>query len=67
MTTKITSQIALRCSRALPLATHPTQISVLNEVIGMWGARLQPYSRKTVPAAMQICRDLGVEIPTYGY
>ena len=67
MTTKVTSQNALRCSRALPLATDPAQISVLNEVIGCWGARIQPNSRKTVPAAMQVCRDLGVELPTYGY
>ena len=64
---KLTGQIALRCSNALPLATDPAQITVLNDVIGLWGARLLPTDRKTVPAAMQVCRDLGVELPTYGY
>ena len=64
---KLTSQIALRCSRALPLATDPAQISILNDAIGSWATRDRPNSRKTVPAAMQICRDLGVEVPTYGY
>ena len=63
---KLTSQTALRCSNALPLATDAKQRDVLNDVITCWGARLS-CNKKVLLAAMQVCRDLGVEIPTYGY
>ena len=62
---KLTAQIARRCSDAIKVATDDVQRDMLNQVITLWGARLSPHDKKTVPSAMQICRDLGVEMPAF--
>lgn len=63
---KLNGQTNLRCCNALKVSTDVGQRDVLNQVIGCWGARI-PCRRKILLAAMQICRDLNVEMPSYGW